>query len=133
MIIEINDQHTIGELQETFSKTFPYLRLDFFLPGSGSLPKAALRISDSSITLGSIRRNHNEGKISISGKDTVREIEETFQNRFGLEAQIFRRSGTTWLLTTATDNLTLNKQNEIAGEMAVAVEPDEPDDIHEQD
>lgn len=133
MIITITDQQTIRELQEKFSQTFPFLRLDFFLPGSGSLPKAALRISDSSINLGSIRRNHTEGEIAISGKDTVHHIEEIFRKRFGLEAQIFRRSGTTWLLTTATDGLSLNKQNELAGEMAIAVEPPEPGDIHEQD
>ena len=133
MIIEINDQHTIGELQEKFSKAFPYLRLDFFLSASGSLPTAAMRISDTSITLGSIRRNHSEGEIAISGKDTVRHIEEIFLKRFGLNAQIFRHSGTSWLLTTTTDDLTLNQQNEIAREMAVAVEPEEPADIHEQD
>lgn len=133
MIIEINDTHTIGEIRQKFSKSFPFLRIEFFLQGSSNLPKAALQLKDLSLSIGSIRKNHAEGKISITGKDSVRKIEESFRDRFGLEVQIFRRSGNTWLVTTTTDELTLNQQNEIAGEMATMVEPSEPPDIHEQD
>jgi hypothetical protein len=46
---------------------------------------------------------------------TVAELERLFVENFGLNAQVFRRSGTLWLQTSATDNWTLAEQNRKGG------------------
>ena len=133
MTIEVNDTLSIGELRKKFSSHFPFLKLEFFLRNDGGLPLASLRITDDSILLGSIRRNHTEGELAISAHDTVHRLEHAFRNRFGLNVQVFRHSGNSWMLTTSTDNYTLERLNALGEEMAEPVPPPEPSDIHEQD
>jgi hypothetical protein len=43
---------------------------------------------------------------------TVNELEQRFKSQFGLNIQVFRKHGKTWIETTVTDNWTLFKQNE---------------------
>ncbi|MBK6949217.1 MAG: hypothetical protein IPH16_15200 [Haliscomenobacter sp.] len=42
---------------------------------------------------------------------TVREFEQAFYDTYGLNVQVFRRSGNIWIQTTATDSWTLAEQN----------------------
>lgn len=133
MTIEVKDTLSVGGLRQKFSAHFPYLRLEFFLLNDGGLPLASLRITDESILLGSIRRSHIEGELAISAHDTVKKLEDAFRNRFGLNVQVFHRSGNSWMLTTSTDNYTLERLNALGIEMAEPVPPPEPTDVHEQD
>ena len=57
------------------------------------------------------RNATKEGVAEISGDMTVLELENLFMNRFGLAAQVFRKSGNIWLETIRTDNWTLKQQN----------------------
>jgi hypothetical protein len=41
----------------------------------------------------------------------VNELENIFQQKFSLSAQVFRKSGNLWLETTMTDNWSLLQQN----------------------
>jgi hypothetical protein len=43
---------------------------------------------------------------------TVSELEKSFTEIYGLYTQVFRKSGNIWLVTTITDNWTLNEQNQ---------------------
>ena len=60
---------------------------------------------------------------------TVAEFEKRFQVEFGLNAQVFRKSGKVWLETTITDNLTLQSQNALGLEKSFATEQPDPSDI----
>jgi hypothetical protein len=62
----------------------------------------------------------------------VSELEELFQEVFGLSVQIFRKSGENWLQTTTTDFWTLNQQNNKGKDMCEKIEPEEQQDYHEQ-
>jgi hypothetical protein len=62
----------------------------------------------------------------------VSELEELFEEVFGLSVQVFRKSGESWLQTTTTDSWTLNQQNLKGKEMSSPVESDEQQDYHEQ-
>jgi hypothetical protein len=52
---------------------------------------------------------------------------------FGLDVQVFRKSGNTWLVTTKTDDWTIAEHNKRAKEMANPVEAPEPTDYQEHD
>jgi hypothetical protein len=134
MKIRIADERTIGELKREFNAEFPFLQLEFFSGTTvNGIPKPLQRIVDKTKTLKSLRNIHDEGELIFSGEDKVSTIEKTAKEKFGLSIQIFRKSGYQWLLTTSTDDFTLNHQNALGKEMSASVAADEPEDIHEQE
>ncbi len=112
MKLIINDQRKLFAIQEEFSTKFPYLRLEFFTrphqPGAAShrrLMRSGQR------TIGECRTSHNSGALSVNEQMTVADLEQHFSEEFGLNVQVFRRSGNIWLETTITDGWTLEEQN----------------------
>ena len=112
MNIVINDHRKIFAIQEAFSKTFPYLKLDFLskphTSAGSSSPKLVRRNSK---TLGECRTIHNKGKISITPSMSVADLEQKFSDVYGLTIQVYRKSGTSWLETSVTDEWSLEEQN----------------------
>lgn len=133
MYITISDHETIGAIRKKFSARFPFLRIDLFRAVATDVPDSALRIADEETALGAIRSQHNTGKIGIEASMTTKALEDKFLKEFGLYMQIFRRSGSKWLITTSTDNYTLDRQNALGMEMSEGIAADEPIDIHEQE
>lgn len=113
MKITISDNRKIFTIQEEFNAMFPYLRLEFFSKphkmGETS-PKREMKSGNK--TLGECRTLHNDGVITITPAMTVVELEQSFKKIFGLNIQVFRKSGKVWLETTVTDAWTLKEQNE---------------------
>jgi len=109
----INDSKTISEIQEEFIEKFPFLRIDFYKNqhdvNEGSPKEEKI---ESYHKIGEIRRNIRTGNLSINGHLKVATLEERFEEDYGLNVQVFRRSDDVWLQTTATDNWTLTEQNE---------------------
>jgi hypothetical protein len=58
------------------------------------------------------------GAIEIFDQMTVKQLETTFREKFGLNVQVARRSGSMWLETTMTDNWTLKHQNDHGRELS---------------
>ena len=120
MDIQINDRKHISTIQEEFNSVFPYLKIEFFKheheKGEGS-PLGDMIPSDSLI--GKWRTVHDQGDIHIEPSSTVAEVEKSFQDKFGISAQVFRRSGEIWLETTVTDSWTLKEQNSTGEEMSL--------------
>ncbi|MBX2890153.1 MAG: hypothetical protein KF734_04450 [Saprospiraceae bacterium] len=113
MIIEILKDKTIGQIQEEFSNTFPYLKLVFF-----SKPHKAYKgspakfiVDDGNMPLGELIKKHEGGHIYIEPEMPTWQVERLFESEFGLYVQVFRKSGNTWLVTSVTDDLTLEEQN----------------------
>lgn len=113
MKININDSRKISVIQEEFNHTYPYLKIEFFSkphkPGGGSAKKL---VEQNSKTIGECRTIHNTGKINISPDMTVTDLEQKFNEIYGLGVQVFRKSGNVWLETTVTDGWTLKEQND---------------------
>lgn len=111
--MDITDNVTIREIQEAFSDKFPFLKLEFYSErheaGEGSPDKVKL---DPDQTIGDARTIDTEGDISINGHLKVSTLEHTFYEKYGLNVQVFRRSGDIWLQTISTDDWTLTEQNE---------------------
>ena len=108
----ITDKKTLKEVKAEFSQKFPYLKLEFYLgkhePGKPS--PASLQLDDQ-LTVGKARKTHKEGDLKISGNLKVNTLETRFWDQYGLNVQVFRRSGNLWLQTTTTDHWTLTEQN----------------------
>jgi hypothetical protein len=112
MKITINDNRKIFAIQEEFNSVFPYLKLEFFSkphkPG-GISPKKFSK--HNSKTLEECRTVRNNGKITITPQMTVTDLEQRFNDIYGLGVEVFRKSGKIWLETTVTDGWTLEEQN----------------------
>ena len=118
--ITITDDKTIEEVQRAFQDHFPYLKLEFYaeehIPGQGTPDAVKINVET---TIGEAREDNSEGNVSIHGNQKVSTLESVFHDVYGLNVQVFRRSGNLWLQTTTTDSWTLSEQNETAKEFAV--------------
>ncbi len=109
--IHIDDSKKISEIQSEFSEHFPNLKIEFYHASHEEGEGSAGKEIDSSKTIGEVRTKHVEGDISINGHAKVSTLEENFADNFGLNVQVFRKSGNVWLQTTLTDEWTLSEQD----------------------
>ncbi|WP_123847892.1 hypothetical protein [Chitinophaga lutea] len=132
MKILITEESLIMNIQQEFRVLYPHLKLEFFKNPHGTFqgcpPKERLA-PDTPID--EIRNIHSAGWIDFGGTVTAGELEQQFSHLLGLSAQVFRKSGTVWLETTAMDNRTLAELERMAAEMPVAPEIPETD-LNEQ-
>lgn len=117
MKINITNNKTIEEIQAEFNGEFPYLKIQFFKNGhkafKGNEKKELIPVST---TIGLLK--HHNGSIEISDDMTVSDLEQLFKQKLGLNVQVFRKSGRSWLETTVTDNWTLRKQDDEGMELS---------------
>jgi hypothetical protein len=109
----IEDTKTLRQVKQEFQDKFKWLKLEFYSkehePGQGS---AQVNKLDEELTIGEVRSVHSEGELNIHGNLKVSSLEEQFKTLYGLNVQVFRRSGEIWLQTTSTDDWSLQDQNE---------------------
>lgn len=117
MKLEINDNITVSDLQIQFTNLFPYLKIMLF-KSSHELNEGSEKkfLINNNVKLKKLK--HVNGNISFDENTTVGELEEMFKKNLGLNLQVFRRSGRSWIETTVTDNWTLKKQNEQGQEIS---------------
>jgi hypothetical protein len=112
----ISDQKTILAIQQEFHSKFPGLKIEFYsskhIEGEGSPVKE--QVSSGSL-LKDVRKVHVEGDFTIDPESSVGDFEQSFYKRFGLNVQVFRKSGNLWMQTTSTDSWTLAEQNRKGG------------------
>ncbi len=110
--LKISNNKKVSTLQKEFNEIFPFLKVEFFnhthQPFKGSPKKEML---DTKLLFRQCRKKHTPGTIVIKEDMPVFELEELFQELFGLSAQVFRKSGRSWIETTVTDDWTLARQN----------------------
>lgn len=118
MTLHINKYLSIGELQQPFNEWYPYLKIELLTR------RPALKnghpvdgLTASQLPLRSVAGNLPEGEIELRDDMSVHELEQLFQDRFGLHIQVFRKSGNLWLETTVTDSWTLKQQNDHGREL----------------
>ncbi len=114
--MRITDQKKLVDIQREFKEKFPYLTIEFYSgrhkPGEGSPVGEKLNNQQ---TIGTVRQIHEEGDLQIQDDMSVRELEQQFYSKYGLNAQVFRKSGNLWMQTTSTDDWTLSQQNRKGG------------------
>jgi len=113
MIIEIDDSKTIDDIQEKFNDFFPFLKMEFYKhPHRWSEGSVTEETFPGNTSIGEIRKNHVHGDMKIYSWQKTGSVEQEFRNRFGINVQIFRLHGNTWVQTAGTDDLSLHEQNE---------------------
>jgi hypothetical protein len=135
MKIEIDKTKTINSIQEEFRKKFPGLKIEFYTQGHSQeeVTTQANTLNRNS-TIEQLQKEHQfTDTIIIDELMKVGELEHALNTKFGLSAQVFRKSGELWLQTTTTDNWTLAKQNEVAMEKTDASEDPIPDPLDRQE
>ncbi len=114
MRLNILQNRTLSETQDDFNKAYPYLRIEFY---RNTEPGFARRHLNNSMLLTAAGLK-KDGMLEFDDSMTVGELENTFHEKFGLNVQVSRRSGTLWLETTMTDHWTLKQQNDHGRELS---------------
>ena len=134
MILHVEKMMTLEHVQEAFSRHYPHLKLVYFIDrNKDNRLSADERIQNLKMSIGSIREIAYDGYMQIEPDMSVKQVEQEFWNTFGLDVQIFRKSGNKWLMTNSSDLWTLKEQNYKAEEMDLQVEKSELPDYKEQE
>lgn len=111
--LTLNTNQTIENIKESFALAFPYLKLEFFKHKHKHLEGNAKKdLFESNISLKELPKKYQKGFIHVTEEMSVSTLEQSIEVQFGLSAQVFRKSGKSWLETTKTDDWTLKHQNE---------------------
>jgi hypothetical protein len=112
MQIQISPERYVGDIQREFNDEFPYLKLEFYQNKVFQQPDFGVaKMLSPHQKLEKAQTANLTGRIEILPEMKVSELEKKFKDQFSLVAQVFRRSGNSWLQTTMTDNWTLMHQN----------------------
>lgn len=113
MYLEINDNTSLREIQETFSNFYPYLRIEFFRRSHKKYEASPESEEiDPTILVGDLKRTHVSGILEIQPLYRIADVEKEFSERFGLSIQILRKEKDRWEQTTGMDDFTLKDLNE---------------------
>jgi hypothetical protein len=111
MKLEIKGQ--IGNIQSEFNQAYPYLKIEFFQgEHQTNMLSSKMDMISGENLVGKFVKINNPGEIDIGGGRTVAQVERDFADKFGLSAQVFRKSGGLWIETSKSDDWTLDRQNE---------------------
>lgn len=118
MKIHIDNHTTTNEIKEKFSLTYPFLKLEFYKTShqEGEASGKVDLISED-VSINDIRKPETEGDFVFTPENTVTDLEQGFENKYGIHVQVFRKSRGLWLETTTTDDWTLKEQNETGKDM----------------
>ncbi len=136
MQLHFSPDRTLGDLQSDFSASFPGLKIVFFSKSHRAYKGSAAKflLSEADTPLRQLSPDMKTGYLLLEPELTVWQVERLFEEEYALHVQVFRKSGSTWLETSVTDDLTLEQQQAkaVASEH---VQPEwvEPVDYREQD
>ena len=105
------------EVQQEFNTAYPFLKLEFF-PAQHKKPSPAGSRLQQALKIDQARKLRTNGKLPLSDTLKVAELEKGLAEVYGLNAQVFRKSGNIWLETTMTDSWTLKQQNDHGRELS---------------
>lgn len=108
----ISDNKTVRDIQQEFHAQFPGLRMEFYaIPHAAGEASPAQEQLDPELKLKFVRELHNKEELKVDPNMSVADFEQALAERFGLNAQVFRKSGNLWMQTTSTDHWALSEQN----------------------
>jgi len=108
MLFEIDDNKTIGDLQERFAECFPRLGLAFYMHAHGwHHTSSANSAVAPETTIGALSKKHSPGILEIHSSDKAGEVEVKLKKQFGLFAQVLCQKNGQWTQTNNEDDKTL--------------------------
>lgn len=114
--MRISDQKTLQDISREFHQMFPGLKLEFYASAhaSGEGSPVQERLPGKSF-LSKVRTINKEADLEIDPEMSVSKFEQLFAEQYGLNVQVFRKSGNLWMQTTSTDHWSLAQQNRKGG------------------
>ncbi len=109
---------SLRTLQLEFNNRFPYLKIEFFkqaVQGGRNKHQQPINLDR---CLYEFQITDNSFEIEITDNLTVSELESLIRKEYGISILVFRKSGSIWLETTATDGWTLGSQNREGRELS---------------
>jgi hypothetical protein len=130
MRMKIFGERQITEVQEDFTRGYPFLKIEFFKNGAVRQDRypAKQKIDHQQKLKHAWYWKKDEGYLDIKDAMSVLELENALINEFGLSAQVYRKSGNVWLETTMTDNWTLKQQNDHGRELTMGIKSNNEND-----
>ncbi|MBZ5858072.1 hypothetical protein [Flavihumibacter profundi] len=114
MFLNIHDNTTIKDIQESFSDFYPYLRIGFFKHTHKKYqPSKDNEELPPSEKIGDIKNTHVSAVLEIQPWYKIADVEKEFQQRFGLSVQILKMEKGKWEQTTGMDDFTFKELNEL--------------------
>ncbi|MFL5808010.1 MAG: hypothetical protein ACJ749_00735 [Flavisolibacter sp.] len=132
MLLPINDYETVGDIQERFNKSFPYLKLEFYQkphPHKAASLEKYLISSDKRV--GEIRKLHRNSELQIMSWYSIAKVKADFKKLFELNIEIFRKEINGWVQITRTDKYTLHDQEDFARHSSTSIHPKVPEQLGE--
>ncbi|MEO8769413.1 MAG: hypothetical protein ABI402_04995 [Ferruginibacter sp.] len=122
--ILITNKNTLLDIQQAFSNYYPFLKIEFIQIEKSTSSLKNIKI-DPATSLIQKLASKEYFLFDINEERQVAEVANELNNRLGMIAQMFRKSGTVWSLISLTDNWTLKSQNDagkfISAEMSLPV------------
>lgn len=119
MKITIDSTTSIKDVKKAFNEQYNELRIDFFIDqnndGNYTHDEKVVSFEKKLVDIATKRPSDERIEVDFSGSVTVGDLEEVFEKNWGLIAQVFRKRGNSWLMTSSTDHFTLDalqKQSE---------------------
>jgi len=108
----IQEHSTIQDIFDQFQTEFPYLKLEVYKKAHEEHHGSKLEdMIDHSTPLKKLWPEIHNLTFQIDEKMAVSSFEQMISDKLNLHIQVFRKSNTIWLQTTATDHWSLEKQN----------------------
>jgi hypothetical protein len=115
MLLYIDDNKTVGDLEDKFNECFQHLKIEFYDMkhrwGKSTLDEHKI---EENRRIGEIRKNHNNGILEIKSYYKTGRVEQDFRHLYGLNVQIFFNSNNEWIQSVSSDDLTLGELNNAA-------------------
>lgn len=105
-------EQLIRQIQEEFSRSYPFLRIEFLKQQAGALPSTNGEGPPTEESLRDDAGNLLKKDIQLSDTMKVSELETSLHQLFGVKAQILRKSGNFWMEIRMSREWTLKEQND---------------------
>ena len=115
MHIQLHDDITLKEIKTVFSHFYPYLKLEFYnCPHKLFEACCEHDVLPDEVQLKTVKPEHTNGIIDIQPTEIVADLEQEFQQRFGIPAQVLWLEHGEWKQTTGMDSFSLKEVNEFS-------------------
>lgn len=110
MQIEILNTRSVADLQKDFSTVFPFLKLEILKPKHTRDTNSSPFYSADRL-LENCRKTGREGFLIINKNASILTFQQCMLNDYGLNVEVFRKCGNSWIATTLSRSWSLERQN----------------------
>lgn len=97
------------DIKKAFSSHYPGLKIEFFIDKNKDGNLTADEKYTNAESLLSEISSHTHNTLDMSQYTTASDLENAFKENFGVMVQVFRKSGSSWLMTSASDSIALSE------------------------